>query len=263
MRQTADGRYVRMREDKIFRFLNFLANNPILTLICIIFFVGDIVLTTCIIYNRIYQKKIIEFSGRYNELMDSRDRLDKLVKGMQVDYRQVSEKLNRMDGMYKELQEQNRQAQAGFDTKMASLKEDLRTCQNTNLNFISRISKKDSVIGSLKNQLHGDEEISEGLKKLFARQLTLGPTWIEEGEHFTTSNGDFVVVVGKASDRDGCVKGSTAVVRLYGGNDKKTLCVGTGRPESFRHDGKEYAFDLLGVGESEKGPEYLVSIVKK
>jgi predicted RNase H-like nuclease (RuvC/YqgF family) len=257
------GRYTSMREKKIFSFLSFLSNNPILAMICIVFFIADIVLLTCIIYDRIHRKEVMEMRSNYNELRKSKEELDGMLKGMRASYDQMSKKLNSMDPMHNELEKRTGQAQPGLDSSVASLTADLNICQSTNLNFISQISDKESTIGSLKNQLHDYEEITAGLKKLLAQQLALEPTWIKAGEVFTAFNGDFVIVVDEASDKNQCMKGSTAAVSLKSKNDKRILCVQMDQPESFKYKGKKYFIDLLGVRENEQTREYLVSILKE
>lgn len=234
-----------MREDKILSFLNYLADNPVLTFVCIIFFVADIVLGTCIIYQQIHRKEMMQLGSRYAQVRESRDRLSDLLKETQAKYTQVSQQLNRIDGLSKKLTA------------------DLHTCQNTNLGFITQILKKDSAIKGLQKQLRNEEQVSGALKTLFARQLALGPTWVEASQSFTTPGGDFSIEVGNPSGMDRCPKGSTAIFSLFRGKDKKTLCVGMDRPKSFKLKGKEYSFELLGVGQSEKGRKYLISILRE
>jgi len=261
--QDAGTRFINMREEKIFSFLSFFVNNPILAAICIVFFLGDIVLLTCIIYYRIHREEVIELRSSYNEIRKSKEELDAVLKGMRDSYDQMSKKFNRVDTMYKELEKRTGEAQTGLDSRVASLTADLNTCQSTNLHFISQISDKDSTIVSLRNQLHDYEETTAGLKKLLVRQLALEPTWIKAGEVFTAFSGDFVIVFDEASDKSQCREGSTAAVSLKSENDKRTLCVRMDQPESFTYKGKKYFLDLLGVRENEQTREYLVSILKE
>lgn len=252
-----------MREEKIFSFLSFFANNPILAAICIVFFVADIVLLSCIIYDRIHRKEVMELRSSYNEIQKSKEELDVMLKGMRDSYDQMSKKLNRMDSLYQELEKRTSEAQPGLDSRAASLTADLNSCQSTNLDFISQLSGKESTIVSLRNQLRDYEEITAGLKKLLAQQLALEPTWIKAGEVFTAFNGDFVIVVDEASDKNQCRKGSTAAVSLKSESDKRILCVQMDQPESFKYKGKRYFIDVLGVRENERAREYLVSILKE
>lgn len=149
-----------MKEEKIFSFVHYLASNPILSLICVLFFIGDIVLTTCIIYDRIHRREVMEFRNSYNELWKSRDRLSVLLEEIRDNYNRESQKLNRTEEMYKKLEKRTRDAQAALDSKLSSLTADLHTCQNVNLDFISKISRKDSEITTLKDRLHVYEESS-------------------------------------------------------------------------------------------------------
>ncbi len=252
-----------MREEKIYSFLRFFADNPILAAICIVFFLSDLVLLTCIIYDRVHRREVTELRSSYIEIRKGKEELDALLKGVRESYDQVSKKFNRMDAMYKELEKRTGEAQPELDSRVASLTSDLNTCQNTNLNFISQISDKESTIASLTNQLHDYEQITSGLKKLLVQQLALEPTWIKAGEVFTAFDGDFVIVIEDASDKNQCVKGSAAAVSLKSENDKTLLCVRMDQPESFKYKGKRYFIDLLGVRETEQTREYLVSILKE
>lgn len=268
MRQNApgnfshEGRCIDMREDKIFSFLSFLAKNPILAAICIMFFVGDVVLLTCIIYDRIHRKEVMELQSGFDEMRKSKEESDNLLKGMRDSYEQLSKEINRTNAMYRDLEKRTSEAQPVRDPKMASLAADLNTCQSKNLDFISQISGEESTIGSLRNQLHDDEEITAGLKKLLVQKLALGPTWIKSGEVLTAFNGDFAIAVEEASEKNQCSKGSTSV-SLKSENDKRILCVRMDQPESFKNKGKTYFIDLLGEREKEQTREYLVSILKE
>jgi predicted RNase H-like nuclease (RuvC/YqgF family) len=251
-----------MKKDKIYFFLDYLIDNPILTGICIVFVIANIVLLTCIIYDRIHQKEVNALNNTCVELIENRDELSGLLEGMRRDYEQVSEKLNRMDAKFKELERQTRDAQAGLNSKISSLTADLHTCQNVNVNFISEIKEKETSILSLSSRLSDYEKVTVGLKKIFSEKLVLEPTWIKGGEPYTVSNVDFVIVIDEPAENSQCLEGSTAAVRLVAGDDKKTLCVGIDRPERFRHKKKNYSVDLLAVGDAERNHEYLVSIVQ-
>jgi DNA gyrase/topoisomerase IV subunit A len=215
---------------------------------------GDIVLVTCIIYNQIHQRKVIELRNDYIELMKNRDELSGLLTSTKYSYDQLRDKLNHMETAYKELKIKQ--------TKQAQETANLHACQDANLNFISQISEKNAEIVSLTNQLRDYEEMTVGMKKLFIQKLALEPTWIKAGESYTVSNGDFAVVVDEVSDKSRCQNGSTAVVSLMTGNEKKNLCVVLDRPEAFECKKKNYYLTLLGVRENEQNHEYLVSILK-
>jgi len=252
-----------MREDRIFSFLSFLVNNPILAAICIVSSIADVVLLTCVIYDRIHLKEVIELRSSYDEIRKGKEESDDLLKDMRYRYDQMSEKFNSLDTIYRELENRTSESQTRSDSTVASLTADLHSCQDTNLNFISQMSDKESTIVSLRNQLHNYEEITAGLKRLFVQRLALDPTWIKAGETLSPFNDDFVVVVEETSDKNQCMKGSTAAVSLKSENDKRTLCVRLDQPESFKYKGKKYFLDLLGVRENEQIHEYLISILKE
>jgi hypothetical protein len=268
-----------MRKDKILSVLDIFLDNKILTVLCVMFVIVDIVLLTCIIYSQLHQKEISKLRNNYIELMENRNELSEMIKVMEDNYSKIQERLNRMETVYKgvenqtqgnqaqenqtdEKQTQENQKQSRLDPKISSLTTDLHECQNANLNFISQMSEKEAVIASLKDQLRDHEEMAAGLKKLFAEKLALGPTWVKTGEAYTIPDGDFNIIVDEVSDKSPCVKDSIAVVSLMTGSDKEILCVGMDRPKSFKYKKKNYYLDLLGVRESEHSHEYLVSIVK-
>ncbi len=237
-----------MKKEKIFFFLDSLADNPIFSGICIVFFIADIVLLTCIIYDRIHQKEVTSLSSTCTELTEKRDELSGLLDGMKYNYDQMNEKLNRMEANFTELEQQTREAQAGLNLKISSLTADLHTCQNTNVNFISEIKEY--------------ETMAAGLKKIFVERLALEPIWIKRGEPYAISELDSVIIIDEPGANSQCLEGSTAIVSLVAGDDKKILCVGIDRPERFKHKNKNYSLNLLGVRDKGQNREYLVSIIK-
>jgi len=268
-----------MRKDNILPVLDIFLNRGILTVLCVLFVIVDIVLLTTFVYNHLYQNEIIKLRNNYIEVIQNRNELSEMLKGMQENYSIMQGRLNHMEENYKgvrklmqenqtlenktnEKQTQQTQDQSGPDPKISSLTADLHECQSVNLNFISQLSKKEADIVSLQNQLGGYEEIVAGLKKLFADKLALEPTWIKAGEIRSISNGDFNIIVDETSDKNQCSKDSIAAVSLMIGNNKEILCVGMDRPKNFQYKKKNYYLDLLGVRENERAHEYLVSILK-
>ena len=76
-------------------------------------------------------------------------------------------------------------------------------------------------------------------------------------------DGNLGIVLYEASDTSKCYKDSAAVCYLTNGPDKKKLCLRTGKPESFKYQGKKYLFNLLESKESEGAHLYLISILKE
>jgi hypothetical protein len=165
--------------------------------------------------------------------------------------------------MNKELERKSQGPQPITDAQLSSLKADLNTCQNTNLEFITAITNKDSTIVSLENRLHDYERRLNLVEKLFVQQMVMEPTWIKGGEVFTAFNNDVAMVVDQAPDKNRCPRGSTAIVHLNIGKAGKNLCLQTDRPEIFTYKGKKYLLSLLEVRENDQSREYLVSILKE
>ena len=256
-------RYGSMSGKKKFSFQGFFASSPIITAICILFLVGDIVWLVYLVTNRIHQDEVRELRNSNSELKKSKAALSGLYEKLNRNYNQVNEKCNRLDAMYIELEKRSQGPQPIPDSQISSLTADLNTCQNKNLEFITAMTNKDSTIESLENQLHDYEQRLGRLEKLFVQQMALEPTWIKAGEVFTAFNNDVAIVVDEASDKNRCPRGSTAIVRLNIGKAGKNLCLQMDRPEVFTYKGKKYLLSLLEVRENDRTREYLVSILKE
>ncbi len=231
------------------------ANRPIIFAVCILFLIADVALLNHIITDRIYHKWMNQYEYR--------------LKGLQVrnkelndKYHQLNEIYARLESMYKNMEVQKHEALSEIDAKVSSLTENLNTCQDTNLEFIARINGNDSTKASLENDLHDHEQRLDSLKRVFARELALEPTWIRAGEVFSAQGDDLAVTVDESADNKGCPKESPAVVHIVSGGDKRDLCLQMDRPQTFSHKGKKLLLHLLGIRENEPPRYYLVSIVK-
>jgi len=256
------GRFIKMKNEKKFSFLDSLLGTRILTTICIIFSIASIVVLTCIIYGRIHQKEVTALRNRVAELMEKRDELSELLKNTKHNYDDVHENLNRMESKINEFKKQAQEAQAALNSEISSLTDNLNICQNVNLNFISDLKEKEDAILSFKKRLSDSEVMTDGLKKPFVDKLVLEPTWIRAGEAYTVSNDDFAIVVDETSDQSKCVKDSVAIVSLMTGKERKNLCVGMDRPERFKYKNKKYSLYLLGIRENDQNHNYLITIIK-
>ncbi len=228
---------------------SFLADRPVLATICVLFFVADIVLLDHIITDRIHLKEI----GRYQYE----------IKELQIANQKMDDKYSKLNNMYKETEARNHETQGKFDSQISSLTANLNSCQDTNLKFITKIREQDSEKASLGNDLRDREEKLDALRRLFAQQLALEPTWIKAGEVFSALDGDVAVTVDEASDKARCPKEAAAVAYLESGSGKKDLCLQMDRPQTFTVKGKKLLVHLLGVRGDEPPHEYLVSIVKE
>ena len=260
---SPEERCIDMREEKIFSFLTFFANHPILVVICMVFTVCDIVLLTCFIYNQIERKETTELRSSYNEILKNKEELDGQLKGMRDSYERLSNNFNHTETMYKELEKRTSELQTRLDSRVASLSADLTACQNTNLDFISQIAGKESSFVSMRNQVYDYELTTTAFRKLFSQQLILEPTWIKTGEVLTAFDGNCEIVIDEASNKTQCLKSQGTSISLKIENSRNDLCVQIDQPESFKYKGKKYFIYLLGVKEVEQSRHYLVSILKE
>ena len=260
---SPEERSINMREEKIFSFLTFFANHPILVVICIVFTLCDIVLLTCVIYDRIQRKETTELRSSYNEILKNKEELDGQLKGMRDSYERLSSNFNHTETMYKELEKRTSELQTKLDSRVASLSADLSSCQSTNLDFISQIAAKESSSVSMKNKIYEYELMTTSFKKLLAPQLILEPTWIKTAEVLTAFDGNCEIFIDEASDKNPCLKNQATSISLKIENSKSVLCVQIDQPESFKYKGKKYFICLLGVKEEEQSRHYLVSILKE
>jgi len=244
-----------MREER-FSFPDFFANNPIIVTVCFVFLVADIVLLDHIITDRIHRKEIRQHEYIIKELQTGN-------KGLNDKYNQLNDMYNRLNTMYKELETKSGEIQSKVDSRLSSLTENLSSCQDTNLKFIGKIKEQDSETASLRNDLQDNVARLDALRRLFAGQLALEPTWIKAGEVSRAFSDDVALTVDEPSDGSRCPKGSPAVVHLESESGKKDLCVQMDQPQSFTYKGKRLLLHVLEVKESEEPHEFLVSIVKE
>jgi predicted RNase H-like nuclease (RuvC/YqgF family) len=244
-----------MRGEK-FSFPDLFANNPILAAICVLFLLADIVLLDHIISDRIHQKEIRQNEYKIEKLQNSNNELNDK-------YNKINDMYSHIDAMYKELELRNHETQLKVDSKISSLTANLNTCQDSNLKFITKFKEQDSEAASLKNDLHDHAERLNALKKLFAQQLVLEPTWIRAGEVSRALSDDVTLTIDEASDKSLCPKDSPAVVHFVSGSGKKDLCLNMDQPQTFTYNGKKFFLHLLGIKGDEPPHGYLVAIVKE
>jgi predicted RNase H-like nuclease (RuvC/YqgF family) len=233
----------------------FFANNPIIFAVCALFLIVDVVVLDHIVANRTYRKWMNQYESRLKSVQSSNNELNDK-------YRQLNENYIKLDSMYKNMEIQNHESLDEVNTKVSSLTANLNTCQDTNLGFIAKINENESAKASLENDLHDYEQRLDSLKRLFARQLALEPTWIKAGEAYSVQGDDLAVTVDESGDKKGCPKESPAVVHLESKGGKRDFCLQMDQPQTFTHKGEKLLLHLLGVRENEPPHYYLVSIVK-
>ena len=98
------------------------------------------------------------------------------------------------------------------------------------------------------------EQKYNSFKEMLAPFLILEPTLVGSGETTMAFDGNLGIVLYEASDTSKCHKDSVAVSYLINGTDKKKLCLRTGKPESFKYQGKKYLLNLLESKKARDAP---------
>jgi hypothetical protein len=146
---------------------------------------------------------------------------------------------------------------------LASALKDLETAGVDALKLRGELGAKLSEIEALNDDRQAVELKYTGFKKMLAPYLILEPTWVSSGETVLVFGGKLILVLYEVSDASKCHKDSAAFSYLISGTDKTKLCLRTGKPESFKYQGKKYLFDLLESKESEGAHRYCISILKE
>ena len=146
---------------------------------------------------------------------------------------------------------------------MTSALKDLEVARGDTLRLRDELDSKLSEIEALKVDQQTLVQKYNGFKEMMAPYLILEPTLVGSDETTMAFHGNLGIVLYEASDTSMCHKDSVAVCYLISGMDKKKLCLRTGKPESFKYQGKKYLFNLLESKESEGAHHYLISIIKE
>lgn len=120
-------------------------------------------------------------------------------------------------------------------------------------------SKLDAQLSEIE-ALKADRQTVEQKYNGPGEMLVLKPTWVSSGETTLAFDGSLRIVLHERSDRDECQKDSTVVSYLTSDTDKTKLCLRTGKPENFSHQGKNYLFHLSGVAAQAGVYRYCISI---
>ena len=181
--------------------------------------------------------------------------------------------LQKLENEYSNLESQYKDLASGLDTaeqrntqtasELASALKDLEAARGDALKLRDELDAKLSEIEALNVDQQTLEQKYNGFKEMLAPYLILEPTLVGSGETTMAFDGNLGIVLYEASETSKCYKDSAAVCYLISGTDKKKLCLRTGKPESFKYQGKKYLFNLLELKESEGAHHYLISILKE
>ena len=240
--------------------------RPIILLVCSVCLIGLSISATYLIDHARFKKQ------SENE--------DEKILVMQKNYESLSAKnialensLKKLENEHSNLESQYKDLASGLDTaerkneqtasELASALKDLESARGDTLKLRDELDAKLSEIESLNADVQALEQKHNGFKELLGPYLVLEPTLVGSGETTLAFDGNLGIVLYEASEASKCHKDSTAVCYLISGTNKEKLCLRTGKPESFKYQGKKYLFNLLESRESEGAHHYFISILKE
>ncbi len=237
--------------------------RPITLLVCFVCLIGLSVSATYLIDHATYKK---QSGNKAQEILAVQENKKSLSIALE-------NSLQRLENEYSNLESQHKVLASKLDTaeqkntqttsELASALKDLEAARVDALKLRGELDAKLSEIEALKADQQTLEQKYNGSKEMLAPYLILKPTLVGSGETTSAFNGNLLIVLYEASAKNKCPKGSAAFSYLVSGKDKTKLCLRTGKPESFKYQGKKYLFNLLESKESEGAHHYLISILKE
>ncbi|MGO9373835.1 MAG: hypothetical protein ACLQBD_17235 [Syntrophobacteraceae bacterium] len=181
--------------------------------------------------------------------------------------------LQKLENEHSNLESQYKDLASGLDTaerenaqtasELTSALRDLEAARVDVLKLRGELDAKFSEIEALNADQQTLEQKYNGFKELLAPYLVLEQTLVGSGETTMAFDGNLGIILYEASETSKCHKDSAAVCYLISGTNKEKLCLRTGKPESFKYQGKKYLFNLLESKESEGAHHYCISILKE
>jgi len=215
--------------------------RPLTLLVCFVCLIALSVSATYLIHHTKYKKqsdnkdqKILTVQKNYESLSDANIELQNSLQKLKNEY-----------------------------SKLESPHKDPEAARDDTLKLRDELDAKSSEIQALNVDQQTLEQKYNGLKEILAPYLILEPTLVGSGETTMVFDGNLGIVLYEAEDTSKCYKDSAAVCYLINGPDKKKLCLRTGKPKSFKYQGKRYLFNLLESKGSEGAHRYLISILKE
>ncbi len=198
------------------------------------------------------QKNNKSLSDKNAALEDSLQKLENERGNMESQNKDLSSRLDAVE-----------QKDTQTASELASALKDLATARDDALKVRGELDTRLSEIEALNTNRQTLEQKYNGFKEMLAPYLILEPTPVGSGETVEAFDGNLGIVLYEVPDKSRCHKDSAAVGYLISGTDKKELCLRTGKPESFKYQGKRYLFNLLESKEGEGAHHYLISILKE
>jgi len=240
--------------------------GPITLLLCFACLIGLSVSATYLIDHAKYKK---QSDNEHAEILV----IQKNNKSLSDKNIALENSLQKLENEHSNLESQYKDLASGLDTaerenaqtasELTSALKDLEAARVDVLKLRGELDAKFSEIEALNVDQRTLEQKYNGFKEMLAPYLILEPTLVRSGETPMALGGNLGIVLYEASDTSKCYKDSAAVCYLISGTDKKELCLRTGKPESFKYQGKKYLFNLLESKESEGAHHYCISILKE
>lgn len=267
MQREKTGRAVKMRPITLGeKTRKTLRMHPLTLLVWSVCLIGSSVLATNLLQHAKYKKQlenreqeILSFQKNNKSLSDENIELQNAIQKLKNEYSNLgSPRKTPASGLDTA---ENKNAQTA--TELASALKDLEAAKIDTLKLRGDLDAKSSAIKALNIAQQTLEQRYDGFKKMLAPYLILEPTLVAPGETAMAFDGNLGIVLYEASDTSKCPKDSAAAAYFISGTDKKRLCLRTGKPESFKYQGKKYLFNLLESKENEGTNHYLISILKE
>ncbi len=240
--------------------------RPITLLVCFVCLIGLSVSATYLIHHAKYKKQsdnkdleILAVQKNNKSLSDENIELQNSLQKLKNEYSNQESQYKDLASRLDTAEQKNTQTAS----ELASTSKDLEAARVDVLKLRGKLDAKLSEIEALNVDRQTLEQKYNGFKEMLAPYLILEPTLVDSGETTMAFDGNLLIVLYEASDKDKCQKGSAAFIYLISGKDKIKLCLRTGKPERFKYQGKKYLFNLLESKESKGAHRYCISILKE
>ena len=239
--------------------------RPITLLVCFVCLLGLSAAAISLIVHVRYRSRL---ENSEQEVL-SVQKNNKALADQNIELRNSLQKLedeySKLEPRYKDLESRldaAKQKNMQMASKLATASKDLESAKAGVLRLTDELDAKLSEIVALNANRQTLEQKYDDLKEMLAPHLVLEPTWVRPGEATQAFDGNLLIILYQASEKDKCHKDSMAVSYLISGKDKKKLCLETGKPENFTYQGKRYVFNLLQSKESGGTHRYCIYIIK-
>ena len=240
--------------------------HPIILLVCFVCLLGLSVSATFLIIRANYQnqlddnnQEIMTVQKNNKALANQNIELRNSLQKLEDEYSKREPRYNDLESRLDAAEQKNMQTAS----ELATALKDLQTAKADVLKLTDRLDAKLSEIEALNANRQALDQKYDDFKEMLAPHLVLEPTWVSQGETTKVFDGNLLIILYQASEKDKCHKDSVAVSYLISGKNKKKLCLETGKLENFTYQGKRYLFNLLESKESGGEHRYCIYIIKQ